>query len=286
MKRHRLLLLAGMLVFAAEASAQNFLNNPGFETWNGGLPGGWRTDTVSCQRSSVSHSGTYSIRLNHSNIMGIPFMGTLNQDTILVSGAYFSLKGWYQFYPQGGDGFLIGIFVHGHPTSLLGTLVGAGSQEFYDAKSVYTAFSVGVEMMPGSAGDTASITIYTLPDTASDEFHSGSYVLFDDLVLDNTLTDVRTANEFVRPASFSLSQNYPNPFNPTTQIEFAVPRSSNVTLKVYNSMGQEVRTLVDREFQVGRYRAIFNGAGLASGIYFYKMVAGDFVQSNKMMLVK
>ncbi len=287
MRLYQKLVFVFVLSFTVQAFGQNFLRNPGFETWKGNLPEGWSTDTIATSVSTVSHSGSSALRLTHSSIFGIPFLGTLDQDSILVSGSSFSLKGWYQFHPQGGDRFMITIFVYGHPTNqIIGNLVGAGSKTFTEAANVYTAFSVGVSMVTGAEGDTASVTIYTLGDTTNDDFHEGTYALFDDLVLDNSVTDVRKTDEFLRPSTFALSQNYPNPFNPTTQIEFTVPKKSSVSLKIYNSMGQEVTTLVNREFQPGRYRAFFDGSGLASGVYFYKMIAGNFVQTNKMMLVK
>lgn len=93
----------------------------------------------------------------------------------------------------------------------------------------------------------------------------------------------------IAPAKYSLSQNYPNPFNPTTEINYALPYSSFVSLKVYNSLGQEVSTLVNETKQAGSYRINFNAAGLPSGVYYYILRAGnenEFVQSNKMILLK
>ncbi|MGE5496769.1 MAG: carboxypeptidase regulatory-like domain-containing protein, partial [Syntrophothermus sp.] len=86
--------------------------------------------------------------------------------------------------------------------------------------------------------------------------------------------------------SYELAQNYPNPFNPTTTISFQIPQAGLVELKVYNSIGQEVATLVNEFRQAGRYNVSFNAAALSSGIYFYKMTAGSFVQTQKMVLLK
>ncbi len=85
---------------------------------------------------------------------------------------------------------------------------------------------------------------------------------------------------------FILSQNYPNPFNPTTVIEYTIPKDSHVTLKIYDVLGQEVRTLVDQDQQVGRYSVNFNGSSLASGVYFYRLVAGNHVITKKMLMLK
>jgi hypothetical protein len=86
--------------------------------------------------------------------------------------------------------------------------------------------------------------------------------------------------------NFSLSQNYPNPFNPTTKIRFELPRASFVELKIYNSLGKEVESLVNEKLNAGVYEETFNASKLTSGVYFYKITAGEFVQTKKMLLVK
>ncbi len=88
------------------------------------------------------------------------------------------------------------------------------------------------------------------------------------------------------PENYSLSQNYPNPFNPTTKIEYRIPERSNVELKVYDVLGNEVASLVNEEQSAGNYRADFIGTDLTSGIYFYKLQAGTFVETKKMILLK
>jgi hypothetical protein len=88
------------------------------------------------------------------------------------------------------------------------------------------------------------------------------------------------------PVEFNLSQNYPNPFNPNTMIEYSIPQNSFVSLKVYNSIGQEVATLVNSEANAGRYSATFDAARYSSGVYFYTLTAGSFTQTHKMVLMK
>jgi thiol-disulfide isomerase/thioredoxin len=88
------------------------------------------------------------------------------------------------------------------------------------------------------------------------------------------------------PGTYSLLQNYPNPFNPSTYIAFTIPKEENVTLKVYDILGNEVKTLVDGRQIAGTYNIYFDGSDLSSGVYFYKLTAGSFTDTRKMSLVK
>jgi hypothetical protein len=88
------------------------------------------------------------------------------------------------------------------------------------------------------------------------------------------------------PTVYNLSQNYPNPFNPTTNIEYSLPEASMVKLAVYNSLGQEVTNLVNEYKAAGKYSVDFNANKLPSGIYFYKIQAGNFNKTQKMVLMK
>ena len=88
------------------------------------------------------------------------------------------------------------------------------------------------------------------------------------------------------PLNYELSQNYPNPFNPVTKINYALPKSGIVTLKIYDVLGREVMTLVNEMKSAGNYSIDFNGANLSSGIYFYTLKSGDFTSVKKMTLIK
>jgi hypothetical protein len=88
------------------------------------------------------------------------------------------------------------------------------------------------------------------------------------------------------PDEYMLSQNYPNPFNPSTMISFQLPESGNVTLKVYDTMGRETAVILNEYMDAGKHEIKFNGEGLTSGIYFYKISAGKFIECRKMVLTK
>jgi plastocyanin len=99
-------------------------------------------------------------------------------------------------------------------------------------------------------------------------------------------TEVDEKISTVQPGSYDLSQNYPNPFNPKTTIRFSVPGSQNVVLTVYNVLGNKVATLTDGSQTAGAHEVEFDASTLPSGIYYYKMQAGDFVAVKKLTLIK
>ena len=99
-----------------------------------------------------------------------------------------------------------------------------------------------------------------------------------------------TVNVFDRqsviPSGYTLEQNYPNPFNPRTKILFDLPKSGEVTLKIYNALGMEVATLVDKNLPPGRYTVKWNAAGFASGVYHYRLDAGGYSETKRLVLLK
>jgi len=88
------------------------------------------------------------------------------------------------------------------------------------------------------------------------------------------------------PQKFVLDKNYPNPFNPTTIIKYQIPEISFVTIKVYDVLGNEVVTLINEEKPVGNYEVEFDAVGLSSGMYFFTLQAGSFIETKKMVLMK
>jgi hypothetical protein len=97
-------------------------------------------------------------------------------------------------------------------------------------------------------------------------------------------TGIETENTL--PTQYSLSQNYPNPFNPATTISYSIPNSGNVTLKIFNILGQEVKSLVNEYQNAGVHKLTFDASSLTSGVYFYSLSTDNFLQVKKMMLVK
>jgi photosystem II stability/assembly factor-like uncharacterized protein len=103
-------------------------------------------------------------------------------------------------------------------------------------------------------------------------------------IVDSIVTNVD--NQHSLETQFILYQNYPNPFNPTTVISYQIPVSGNVNLKVYDLLGREVVVLVDENKPAGKYEVEFDASQISSGVYYYKLTAGDFIQTNKMVLIR
>jgi hypothetical protein len=145
-------------------------------------------------------------------------------------------------------------------------------------KNGYLAYSV-------AASDIPAITdnyIFLLGDSARySKWYAGStFYPF-------TWTDLTDVKEpIMNISSFALSQNYPNPFNPTTIIKYQIPGLSKVRLTVYDMLGREIKTLVDDEKSAGAYEVEFNGIGLPSGVYLYRIEAGKYSDTKKFILIK
>lgn len=123
--------------------------------------------------------------------------------------------------------------------------------------------------------------------TAPDNFAEGSSLTSDHLPVWGTCptgTTVETAGQF--PKVFSLTQNYPNPFNPSTKISYQLPVNSAVRLEVFNMLGQRIATLVNERQNAGHHSATFDASNVSSGVYLYRILAGDFVETRQMVLVK
>ena len=116
------------------------------------------------------------------------------------------------------------------------------------------------------------------------EVRKDGWIYWEDSYPDSIVSFV--VNEIILPTNYELYQNYPNPFNNSTVIKYSIPQEGLVTLKVYNLLGEEVKTLAKDTKQTGNYEVTFDAVTLPSGIYFYKLQAGDFVETKKMVLMK
>ena len=155
----------------------------------------------------------------------------------------------------------------------------------YDVSNINAPVEVGhYDTYPGSG------TAYQGAWNIYPYFESGKIIISDiatGLYVVKMGTSVNiTHNNGMNPEEYSLSQNYPNPFNPVTRIDFNIPKSGLVTVKVYDNSGREVALLLNENKSNGSYSVFFDGANLSSGVYFYSIEAGGFTETKKMMLVK
>lgn len=140
-------------------------------------------------------------------------------------------------------------------------------------------------------GDTQEVVDATLGGLGSDRLSSVSVMKFNAQTARSTFEGMVVPLEvkdetFNIPSSIVLNQNYPNPFNPSTTIRYALPHASFVMLTIYNTLGQRVAQLVNERQQAGYHETAFRGDRLPSGVYFYRLQAGDFVASKKLLLLK
>ena len=151
-------------------------------------------------------------------------------------------------------------------------------------RSVASSEFVTVGFVNGN-GTTTEARSYRFVDAG---LSAGSYTYrLKQVDFDGTFSYSNEVNvDVTAPIQFELAQNYPNPFNPSTTIKFAIPQSSEVTLKVYNALGQEVSTLINQFMESGVHTINFDASSLNSGIYFYKLDANQFSDVRKMTLIK
>ena len=163
----------------------------------------------------------------------------------------------------------------------------------FDGATVYalstTPLSSSLFISPDEGKTWNTVGVYPLPNIfdiaiVGDTLYLGGTGGLQRAPLSRLLTSVQATR--TTPHAFQLGQNFPNPFNPTTTIQFEITREDNVSLMVYNSLGQEVATLVNERLAPGRYQRIFGEKGMTSGVYFYRLKSGTFESVRKSVLVK
>jgi len=240
--------------------------------------------------------GSYSVRIANdtaiwnSGVIPDCYLGwgvltsTKSNDKPLfpVLGHPQSLCGYYKFLPENSDTMNINIYLYkngmeianGHLKSDVLTSEWKPFQIIFsdtlyiDVDSARVLFSSSNEPKDGSKGPLGNSILY-----------------IDNLSFDNLITQVPITPIEI-PNTFYMTQNYPNPFNPITKIKYSVPQLSQVQIKVFDVLGNEITTLVNEEKASGSYEVKFNASELSSGIYFYELRAGSFFETKKMLLLK
>jgi hypothetical protein len=284
MKNFFLLILLSFLLLSASNYAQ--ILNSSFENWTQGQPDNWATNNVptffvGVTQSNESHSGSSAAKLEIKEFAGgvaFPILFSTGDPGFTVSQAYASLKGFYKFLPTNATQvFSVTASMYNQSN-----IIGIGNFSATTTANIYTEFDCPIDYFSADIPDAVYIQII-LGD--ENNIFNGGAAYVDDLSLSGTV-DVKEIEQDKTPTSYKLMQNYPNPFNPTTKIEYLIPKESFVTLKVYNLIGQEIATLVNKHQKAGTYEADFNAEGLQSGIYVARLSADNFTQSVKMTLLK
>lgn len=293
-----------MLIVMSPAAFSQVKINEGFETSDSlTVPAGWKVWNIASYYTDPTWN--WMVRDTGSSIPGLSSALTTAHTGHKACGIT-----WYACNDTGGgahisDAWLVTKRVNAATTDSLIFWATGGSTTYRDSMQVwvgldsfpedFTSKLVSLTWPPGSTyghftryayslsafnGQTIWIGFRYNMDAAID----GYFVNLDDVFVGNPIgiTPISTT----LPKFFNLRQNYPNPFNPVTNIEFALPKAEFVSLIVYNEIGQQVRQLVNQNMQAGTYKVDFNASDLPSGAYFYRLTAGDFVKTNKMVLTK
>jgi hypothetical protein len=169
------------------------------------------------------------------------------------------------------------------------------SLKFNWAHAVYSGYTERMQVQVSTNGgttypftvfDRSGATLGTAPASSSDFIPSGAsqWGRFS-VAMSTVITAIHQFGNEV-PTSYGLMQSYPNPFNPVTTISYMIPKTSKVSLKVYDIKGQLIATLFEGTQNAGNYITSFNGSNLSSGVYFYRLVADNFSDTKKMVLTK
>jgi Secretion system C-terminal sorting domain len=260
---------------AEQETVKTFLRSGG-ELFVSGSEIGWDLDS----KGSASDKDFYQQFLKAQFVADAPNNGQ--------SGVYYKME------PIGGklfDGLEVMNFDNGTqgtinvkwPDVINGVNGGVNCLAYTGVTSNYAGVSYEGPFPGGTvAGKIINIgvpfeTIY--PDSARNAFMAKILAFFEKPM-------IVQRNDEISPTNFSLSQNYPNPFNPTTVIRYQLPVNSVVTLKIFDIIGREVAALVDGAVRAGEHVAVFEGKNLSSGVYFYRLQAGEHAETRKMILAK
>lgn len=294
MKKINIFMLLLLIIFTSNISIKAQLLNSSFEHWDIlGNPTNWYTSnlpglTKNINQSSDAHDGNSSARIDVVEEFGQAFPGSLqslddvNQFGHSITENYTNLTGYYKFSPQGSAQLIFVVSIYSQSFSL----VGVGELNIFSASENWARFDVPIIQYLSDSNAASVVVSISITDTSEIGFDTaiiGSIALIDNLSFGNP-TNVKSNEEIDN--NISLSQNYPNPFNPSTTIKYFIPKQSDVTLKVYDLLGSEIITLINKKQAQGNYDVELDEGALTSGIYFYRLETGDFVETKKMILLK
>lgn len=291
--------------FIISAKAQ-FLNNS-FEEWDSTCiigsftPVDWAI-SGDVTRNLNAYEGNYAVHLQVSEISGnleSPELITNQCGTFVTSHPiterFEKVKGYYKFSPQSNDLLFIGV-------SMLASdgisQIGVGFKIIGQQTSQWTEFVVDIIYSEPDVPSYITTRVLITDFQNNIPGHLGSMADVDLFSLENP-TEVKTFDD--NSLNYELFYNFPNPFNPSTKIKYTITKLSKVQIKIFDALGSEIETLINKEKPAGAYEITWNAANLPSGVYFYQLratpggrQAGDhstgsgqvFVQTGKMILLK
>lgn len=304
MKSSILKSISFVLIVASALISKAQIANSDFEDWtlfsSMLIPDGWTFAgiegiAVPVTQTTESHSGIYAAR---GEVMTTGLPGSLSKLTptltsviddsenygFSVSERHYSISGFYKFFPAGGDKFQITVIMY-HDT----TVIGYASQLTETGVIEYTPFSLDINYKSEEIPNSCLITFTIRGPKGSNDYHKGSYYIIDELDFDTPVLLYQGFGDF--SYQFALQQNYPNPFGSETEINFQVPETMTVKIKIFNILGQEINQLADRKYVKGSHSINwngrdYNGRKVSNGIYFYQIQSGDLSQAKKMYLLR
>src|ERR1035437_1867006 len=293
-----------LLLLSTNMTAQ--IPNNGFENWiNNNQPDNCLVRGITASKPTDKYAGNYALELQTTiqpvyhdgdgKINSFPPSGTEGlQPAFQISARHTTLNGFYKFTSVNGHSwqFIIVVYKHGYvtPNAQYGGMLRFGFI-CKSTSSIYAPFTVSIKYFDNSIiPDSACIQLSTyknLDYTGPETYPLGNSTLYvDNLSFDTLLTSVSQDQTEEIPSKYELNQNYPNPWNPSTNIKYSIPKASRVSIRVYDILGNEIKTLVNEEKPASTYELTLNAANLPSGVYFYRIQAGSFVETKKMVLLK
>ena len=303
MVKHAASVAIVVLMCLVKSSALSQIPNASFESWTNGDPDGYVTSNINgivtnVTQSTVAHTGSSAVRGDV-----VQFFTQVLQPVIQSGpgGHGFgynqrpgSFTGWYQFTGVGGDRFAVNVGLY--QGGINGTIIAIAAAAPSTQVTSYTQITAPFVYQNPGLPDTCIVQVQIVGPSVSVPPHVASFFLLDDVALVGS-AGVEQGTPAV-PLAASLEQNYPNPFNPGTRIQYSLPSQSSeyaegrvgvgslVTLKVFDVLGREVATLVNEEKKPGTYEVSFDASSLPSGVYYYRLQSGNFVDTKKLTVLK
>ncbi len=272
--------------------AQNEIPNPGFEDWANGNPQSWGTTNIQGQvtnvtQSTEAHGGASAVRGEVVEFSGAAFAPSIFTGfsgilPFAVTKNYARFTGFYQFEPAVETDILV------VTVNLLDSDFGSvaiGEDSLATTSGSYAQFVVELDYSAGTSTADAAFAQIQFAIGGQGTVAVGTFFLVDDLQFEGTVTSVeQEAGQL--PDAFTLQQNYPNPFNPSTTFSFTIPKAAKVRLTVFDLLGREVARVVDERLPAGSHSVQWQVSHLPSGAYYYKLTAGEFTDTRKLILLK